>query len=286
MNIINWIRENRNTSIEEVPAAIRSFDSNITTQSIYTIYFDLFKKHYAGLNQKRLVELCNFINRKLNKLPPVASVEGTMSKIRGEVKKTFGFDSPQYRSSLSNIIFSKIQKAQNIAAYQEKVYTRNENCIGIKQSLIDSLLTFRDSESWKEKIISLLINSGSRFQELFSGKFRKDSKKPNNIKLSNIAKSRNKTRIITKPLLDKSPDQFLRVLSEVRSLKLNQVSSLTLVNTLLNKTIGHSTYFLRKAYANLAYHQMEGRRVNKTTFISRILGHEKFLRLCPTNRII
>ena len=109
MDVISFIRLNKLTSVEDCPASIKEFDSSITTNSIYTVYYDLFRRHYAGLNQKRLVEMMNFINRKLNKLPPVASVEGTMSKIRGEVKKTYGFDSPQYRSSLSSIIFSKIR---------------------------------------------------------------------------------------------------------------------------------------------------------------------------------
>jgi hypothetical protein len=273
MDIINFIRLHKNLPVEQLPATIREFDPSIGTTSPYTVYYELFRKHYSGLNDKRLVELMNWINKKLNKMQPTASVEGTMSKIRGEIKKTFGYDSPQYRSSLSSIVFDKTQKATNIAAYQEKVFTRNENSQPIKISLINRLLTFRDSTNWKEKIIYLLINSGSRYEELFSGKFRLDTQKPHNIKLKNIAKTRDKSRTITKPLLDKDPENFLRVLNEIRALELNQVSSLTLINTLLNNTIGHSSYFLRKTYGNMAFHQLDGKKINKTTYLARILAH-------------
>ena len=93
MSIINWIRNNKLTGIAELPAAIKSFDSTIVTTSAYTVYYDLFRKHYTGLNHRRLVEFIKFINKNLNKLPPVSDCEGTMSKIRSLVKQAHGYDS-------------------------------------------------------------------------------------------------------------------------------------------------------------------------------------------------
>ena len=46
-----------------------------------------------------------------------------------------------------------------------------------------------------------------------------------------------------------------------------------MVNTFLNKDIGESTYYLRKMHANCAYFILADPTVAKTTYLSKILGH-------------
>ncbi len=92
------------------------------------------------------------------------------------------------------------------------------------------------------------------------------------ILLSNISKTANKTREISKPLLDSSPTTFLSILEEIK--KRNQSYTLKQVNIFLNETLNESTYYLRKIYANMAYYLLRDESVAKTTYISQILGHE------------
>ena len=100
MSVINFIRKHKNLPVDEVPSAIRTFDASITTSSKYTLYFDLFKNHYEGLNYRRLVEFMRWINKMMNLLDPCSSVEQTMTRIRGLVKSKYLYNSPEYRSSL------------------------------------------------------------------------------------------------------------------------------------------------------------------------------------------
>jgi hypothetical protein len=57
---------------------------------------------------------------------------------------------------------------------------------------------------------------------------------------------------------------------------MNEDSTHSMVNTFLNKDIGESTYFLRKCFGNYAYYLLDDPTVAKTTYLSRILGHDKF----------
>ena len=54
---------------------------------------------------------------------------------------------------------------------------------------------------------------------------------------------------------------------------MNEESTHSMVNTFLNKEIGESSYFLRKAFANYAYYLLDDQTIAKTTYLSKILGH-------------
>ena len=73
-------------------------------------------------------------------------------------------------------------------------------------------------------------------------------------------------------LLDKDPTTFLAILDAIKNM--NEESTHSLVNQFLQKDVGDSTYFLRKAYANYAYYLLDDPTTAKTTYLSRILGHE------------
>lgn len=273
MDIITFVRNTKATPITELLPKISAYDRSIKTTSLHVALAKLFINHYTGLNERRLVELLRYTNLHYNSMPPTSNVETNMSKIRKELKTKFGYDSQQYNNSLKHLVFSREQKAQNIADYSAKVFARNNNCQPIKVSLINSLLAYGDSDNYKEQIIYLLINSGSRFIELFTGKFKIDKDKPSHIKLSNIAKTRDKDRTISKPLLDKNPEKFLSLLKKIR--ELNPESTKILINAKLQDSIGETTYFLRKAYANLSYYLLDDKTITKTAFLARILGHEE-----------
>ena len=272
MSVITFIRKAKQP--DNLLLDVKGFDDSIKTRSMPTALFLLFKNHHAGINKKRLVELLKYINAQFAKLPPVSSVEGAMSKIRSVLKTTYGYDSVQYKNSLKFLVFDKEQKSKNIAAYNAKVFERNTHCEPIKISLINTLLENRDAVGYKEQIIYLLLNSGSRFIELFTGNFRLDPDNPTHILLSNIAKTRNKDRIISKPLLDKDPKHFLSVLNDIR--EYNPKTTKIMVNKMLQDKLGKTTYFLRKVYANMSYHILNNPRIAKTTYLAGILGHELF----------
>ena len=143
-------------------------------------------------------------------------------------------------------------------------------------SLINRLLAYKDSDDYKKQITYLLLNSGARFHEIFTGVWALDPDNEHNVLLSNIAKTRDKTRQISKPLLDKDPTTFLAILDEIKNM--NEESTHSLVNQFLQKEIGESTYFLRRCFGNYAFHHLGDaqKTIAKTTDLSRILGHEKF----------
>ena len=273
MDIITFVRNTKTAPTTELLGRISGYDRSIKTTSLHVALAKLFINHYTGLNERRLVELLRYVNLHYNSLPPTSNVETNMSKIRKELKTKFGYDSRQYNNSLKHLVFDKVQKAKNIADYNAKVFARNNNCKPIKVSLINSLLSYGDSEDYKEQIIYLLLNCGSRFIELFTGNFTLDKDNPSHIKLSNIAKTRDKDRTISKPLLDKNPSKFLSLLKKIR--ELNPESTKILINAKLQESIGETTYFLRKAYANLSYYLLDDKTISKTTYLAQILGHEE-----------
>ena len=55
---------------------------------------------------------------------------------------------------------------------------------------------------------------------------------------------------------------------------MNEDSTHSMVNAFLQKEVGESSYYLRKMYANYAYYRLGGQSIAKTTYLSKILGHE------------
>ena len=170
-------------------------------------------------------------------------------------------------------MFDPEQKKKNIANYNKQVFDRNSSCIPIKVSLINKLLSYRDSDDYRKKIVYLLIDSGARYSELFHGVWNIDPSNENNLTMSNISKTKDKEREISRPLLDKDPAHFLSVLGEIK--EMNEASTLHAVNAFLQKEIGESSYFLRKAFGSMAYFVLNNLSVAKTVYLSKILGHNE-----------
>ena len=271
-NVISFIRKYKTTPISDLLPILHDYDKKIKTRSIHLALVSLFEHHYQNLNEKRLYELMRWVNKKFSELPSTSNVEMNLSKIRQIVKAKYGGDSTQYAKSQTHLVFDPEQKKKNIAEYNKQVFDRNSDCKPIKVSLIDKLLSYKDSEDYRKKLVYLLINSGARYHELFSGVWSADTENEQNIKISNIAKTRDKEREISKPLLDGNSTTFLSILGEIRNL--NEESTLHSVNKFLKQEIGESSYFLRKCYANYAYYRLNDPTIAKTTYLSKILGHE------------
>ena len=271
MNIITLIRAHKTTPTAELLPIIQQYNKQITTKSIHLALVGLFFHHYQNLNNRRLYELMRWTNKKFAELPSTSNVEMNLSKIRQIVKAEWGYDSEQYKKSQKHLVFDPAQKQKNIEAYNKKVFERNEHCQPIKISLVKRLLAYKDSTDYKKQIVYLLLNSGARYHELFTGVWALDPDNEHNVLLSNIAKTRDKTREISKPLLDKDPATFLSILHSIKDM--NEESTHSMVNTFLNKEIGESSYFLRKAFANYAYYILDDQTIAKTTYLSKILGH-------------
>ena len=119
----------------------------------------------------------------------------------------------------------------------------------------------------------LLIDSGARHSELFHGVWDIDPENEHNLVMSNISKTKNKDRIISRPLLDRNPITFFKILDEIKGM--NQDSTLHMVNKFLNKEIGDSSYALRKIFGSMAYFVLNDQTVSKTVYLSKILGHNE-----------
>ena len=271
MDIITFIRKHKATTVNDLLPILQSYDKTIKTKSIHFGLVALFSNHYENLNTKRLYELMRWVNSKYAELPSTSNVEANLSKIRQVVKAKYGAESEHYKKSQTHLLFDPAQKKQNIADYNKKVFERNENCKPIKISLINKLLAYKNSTDYKQQIVYLLLNSGARYHEIFTGIWAPDTENEHNVLLSNISKTRDKDREISKPLLDKDPTTFLSILGQVKDM--NEDSTHSMVNTFLNKEIGESTYYLRKVFANYAYYVLGDPKIAKTTYLSKILGH-------------
>lgn len=268
MDIITFIRRNKKPTMAE----IQSFDRSIKTKSKTLIYYELFKNHWMGLNDRRRVELLKWVNIILNSMPPTSSVEKTMTKIRKLVKDRYGYESPQYRGSLTNLVFDRVQKEKNIQDYNKKIENQTRNSREIKLKDIEKIFEENQGESFQEKLTYLLLNSGSRFVELNTGIFKDGGN--GMISLSNIAKTRDKTREIKKELLDLDSEKFMKKLLEYRALNKNPDSAIIQLNSYLKDKYGFSSYTLRKYYANVSYYLQDNKKIQKNSYLSDVLGHE------------
>lgn len=273
VNIIQFIRLNKQTPVDEVIPLIKGFDTNINTSSNYLVFFQLFKNHYEGLNHRRLVEFEKFINDKMNQMPPVSSVEQTYSKIRGLVKAKYGYDSDQYRASLKYIVFDKATKNKKIQDYNTRIEHDMKHSETIKISTINKL--FDDNvacQNHQQMLTYLLISSGSRFDEINNGVFKNAG--DGHVFLSNISKTRDKKRIIKKRLLDLNTGKFLRVLKDYRALNKVQESAIIQLNAYLQNKYSITSYSLRKWYANISYELDCPDDTQKQIYLSMVLGHD------------
>ena len=83
MNIISFIRANKNVNVDALLSVIQTYDKKIITNSIHLALVDLFRRHYQGLTNKRLYELFNYINKIFRQLPSSSNVEINLRKLGG-----------------------------------------------------------------------------------------------------------------------------------------------------------------------------------------------------------
>ena len=272
MSIINFIRKTKNLPVEEVPLAIRQFDPSLTTSSPYTIYFDLFKNHQAGLNYRRLVEFMKWINTKLNELPPVSSVEQTMCKIRGLVKQTYSYDSQEYRASRKSIVFDRPTKNKKIKDYEAKIQRENRNSEDLPISLMNKI--FEDNKAcntFQQMLTYLLLDSGCRFDEIYNGVFK--NARRGFVSLSNISKTLDKQKTIKKELLTQDATTFMKVLKKYRALNKPPESAIIQLNSYLRDKYNFTSYALRKYFANVSYCLLDDPSIQKNAHLANVLGH-------------
>ena len=276
VGIIHFIRNNKTTNIEDLLEVIKQYDTTIITSSIHIALVKLFENHFESLNERRLYEYLKWINSMFAKMEPGRNTEINMSRIRSMIKKKYGPSSEQYKKSQVHLLYDRAEKAKQIEDYNTKVYERCNNQSPIYMSVVNRLMTYKDSDDWKKKVIYLLLSSGSRMKEIVvDGKFSPDPDNENNILLSNIAKSTSSTREISKPILGDRSD-FLRILEEVRGMNLILGSTNILVNKELNNDIGDSSYALRRWYATLTYELLaDTNKISKTCWLGSVLGHDK-----------
>lgn len=275
VSIISFVRRNKSIKIEDLLDVIKEFDGTIITSSIHIALVKLFENHFSTLNERRLYELLHWTNSMFGQLPPTRNVEINMSKIRSLIKQQYGYDSTQYTKAKIHLVYDRAEKNKQINEYASKVYERCNDQSPVKISMVNKIMEYKDSNDWKKNVIFLLLASGSRMKEIVEdGKFSADPENEHNVLLSNIAKSKSKTRKISKPILG-NRENFLRILLKVRSMALNLASTNILVNKELKKLIGESSYALRRWYGTVSYELLaDTKKIAKTSWLSSVLGHD------------
>lgn len=272
MSIIHFIRNHKNLSKDLLITAIKENNPTFTTKSQTKVLFDLFEKNYSTLNRRQLSEFLKWSNEVFKKYEPTSSVEQTMTKIRSLVKRKYDYNSPEYKSSLRYLVFNKDQKEKNIEKYNKQVNYNLKHSEDIPISLINKI--FKDNEtneSNNEMLTYLLLNSGCRFAELYDSKF--SSLNDEQITQSHIAKTIDKTREISKTLLDKNSKKFMHVLETYRSLQKNRIQAIASLNIYLNEKYKFSSYNCRKYFCNLSYELDSDKKEQKQSFLAHVLGH-------------
>lgn len=272
MDIIAFIRQEKNTPVDDVIDKMLKFEG-IETSSRTMIFYDVFKQNFASLNFRRFVEFVKFINKKLNELPPTTTIENVMTKIRTAVREHYSY-SEFYQASLNHLVFNREAKKDMIEKYNEKVEHDLKNSEEIKISFVNKI--FRENKNgnnYREILTYLLINSGCRYIEL-SRSIIEPSRENGYITIKNIAKTKDKERVVSKPLLDKNVDLFMSKLLIFRSLPYTAKALLVGLNKYLKYTYAITSYNLRKTYANVSYHLFAKKTVQKQSWIGEILGHD------------
>lgn len=268
MSIISFIRREKNTNVDDAITKIKIYDATLTTTSKTIIFYELFKRNYVGLNVRRGVELMKWINARLNELPPTAGVENAMTKIRKECRG----NEEMYNKSLKYIVFDRTQKQINIDTYNKKIEHETRNSEEIKISLINKIFDdVKEEDGFKEMLIYLLLNSGSRYREICDGVFKNIGE--GRVSLSNIAKTKDKEREIEKELLDKDGKKFMRVLKKYRELEKNEDTGIGQLNVYLKEKYGFSSYKFRKYFCNISYWLQRDATIQKNSYLADILGH-------------
>ena len=188
-----------------------------------------------------------------------------------------------------------------VEAYKESIKAKNADKIQVDETLIYAKLTeLALSKNVYEKIIVVLLASGSRSVEVFSkSKYSLMSGNDSYIRIDGLAKKR-QTQIdeghdwVEKPVLFLTPKTLVRLVKEIRNHFKNKVviddngvlakdKSATLNKYVVQhfpflEDLHYKSSFLRKIYADLSYKNFADKATtNYNSWISRVLGHEDML---------
>lgn len=219
----------------------------------------------------------------------------TLSKLMSEIRKpirvkygrkdTSGIYKPEYLASLELLHISPKDDKRLKNNYRKQVKQKNmKQKVFSKQELYDMLNSYIGSEKKYEVALCLLLSSGSRPIELFykSDYTSIDSK---TLKISNIAKQRDKSKSSIRPCLIDT-DIFLERLKYIRELFDNPLNTDDVLHSHITQGVTRaikkymsneniSCYTLRSLYGVLAHDSLpDSTTVNINIYISSILGHD------------
>jgi len=213
------------------------------------------------------------------------------SDIRKPIMNRFGRYSPMHELSKEQVKISYLDKGSLIESAKQKVSLKNSDRIQFSEksvlALVNQLITSEDPYS---RAVALLISSGSRPIELFSKSgYSIVPEILGYIEQSNLAKKRDQSVSVIKPLLVIKPSAFVEAVKSIRSeipdiLDSNKLrANITLrCNKVMKKHFEDpriTLYSCRAFYAVLSYSKhskdgVYGKDPSITLWFSKILGHQ------------
>ena len=207
------------------------------------------------------------------------------------IKQRFGKDSNRHNEARGILRLSKAKKKKIDQEQKQKVKKKNINQrqFDINGDVLSTIINNIDSEDWARKAVALLLAGGNRLVGLLAKNTVTLANKPGHIKVTKLAKSRDPNKVCIRPVLQITPEAYIKELKNLRGQVSRLYKGRVLVKGKLNQAIEkviadrvrrlfpHHTpikpHDMRSWYANTAYHQKAPRTVSVSAYLSGVLGH-------------
>lgn len=226
--------------------------------------------------------------------PKMTTLNVKLSQVRKVIKEN---QSNDFYLISNTPIFSITKDELNTihSNYEKKVEAKNNERITINKDYLLERIEYlkRNHSNIYDLGALLLIVSGMRPIELFVNKVKRITSKPQYVKISNIAKKKDKEFTVERPIISMTAERFLKLLFDFKNYfngmtTINDIGVLATdkskgLNTSVKNTFSEITgrqgaSIMRKYYALLSYSiYADKNKQEYQHWIKNILGHESLV---------
>ena len=251
---------------------------------------EILTKYQSEMNANNIAQKAKLFRKKLFEATENYNSRATLlSKMNTFIKNKFGITA--YNQNYKLLLMNKADKKVLIKNQQDNYLNKLDHRLSIDYTTyIDLINTFKNSRNYYDNVCCLLMASYRRPIEIMKvGVFSKSTSTefPNMIHMTGIAKKKG-NGIVTAvdfPLIELNTDEFLRILTNIRTKKdfkdvdNSKVSTQTnaRLNTrfnVLSKDQNITADIIRGVGVDIIYKRYCNPNTSEIKFKARMLGHE------------
>jgi hypothetical protein len=219
------------------------------------------------------------------------SFESHMTKYRSLSQSLYEYNTPKDKIVKKIFSLNEQQFSDKTKAQTDSRILKLKNLVSISAQAVMGYLENPPLRDVYDKIIYAQLNTGSRFVEILKDtKFVKspDAKMSKDILIIGTAKTKDKNKELTRPLIVSNSKSMIALIAEIRkALPTDDMTNMettakynSIVNTRLQSLTFipekySSSHVLRKIYANMAYLMFAPSNMDRTVYIGDLLGHKE-----------